>query len=113
ALVRNALLASLAAAILFTFTEGGVFNSPNWQVRAFIYLIVYGIIAFALLRFGLVATISIIFFVNGIGSLNLGLDWKTWYAPSGLATLTLLMTIVTLAFWRSLGAGGLDAKETG
>jgi hypothetical protein len=64
------------------------------------------------LRFGLVATISVIFFVNGIGALNLGLDWKTWYAPSGLTSLLLLCA----AFWPSLGSRGLldlDAAETG
>ena len=116
ALLRNVLLASVAASVLFTFTEGSVVNSPNWQLRAAIYLVAYSIVVFVLLRFGLVATISVIFFVNGMGALNLGLDWKTWYAPSGLASLLLLLAILMAAFWRSLGSRGLlglEAAETG
>jgi hypothetical protein len=113
ALLRNVVAASIVASVIFTFTEGGVVNSPNWQIRVVIYLAAYSIIAFVLLRFGLVAAISVIFFVNGIGSLNLGLDWKTWFAPSGLASLLLLLTISLWAFWRSLGARGLAAAETG
>ena len=60
-----------------------------------------------MLRFGLVANISAIFFINTIGAMELGLDWSTWYAPYGLATLLLLMSIVFAAFWRSLGSRSL------
>jgi hypothetical protein len=110
ALVRNALLAAVVASILFTFAEGSVVNSQHWQIRAAIYLGAYFVIAFVLLRFGLVATIAVIFFVNAIGATNLGLDWKTWYAPSGLASLALLLSVALFAFWKSLG---VETAETG
>ena len=54
---------------------------------------------------------SVIFFINGIGSMNLGLDWKTWYAPLGFASLLLLLGVVLWAFWRSLGARGLFGED--
>jgi serine/threonine-protein kinase len=110
ALVRNVLLAAVVASILFTFTEDSVVNAAQWQMRAAIYLLVYFIIAFVLLRFGLIATMAVIFFANGIGSTNLGLDWKTWYAPSGLASLALLLSVALFAFWKSLG---IETTETG
>ncbi len=110
ALMRNVLPAAVVASLLFTFTEGSVVNSPHWQMRAGLYLVVYFIIAFVLLRFGLVATMAVIFFANGIGATNLGLDWKTWYAPSGLASLALLVGVALFAFWKSLGA---EVAETG
>jgi serine/threonine-protein kinase len=112
ALVRNVWLASITASVLFTFTESSVVSVPNWQLRAAIYLIVYSIIAFVLLRFGLVATMSVVFFANGMGAINLGLDWKTWYAPFGLASLLLMIGILLTAFWRSLGSHGLFGQDT-
>jgi len=107
ALMRHVLPAAVVATVLFTFTENNVTSSANWELKAAIYLPAYFVIALVLLRFGLVATISVIFFVNGIASLNLGLDWKTWYAPSSLASLALLLTVLLIAFWRSLGSRGL------
>ena len=34
-------------------------------------------------------------------------DWNTWYAPAGLASLLLLIGIAVFAFWRSLGGRDL------
>src|SRR5205823_630872 len=87
ALMRSVLPAAVVASLLFTFTEGSVVNSAHWQMRAAIYLSVYFIVAWCLLRFGLVATMAVVLFANGMGCLNLGLDWETWFAPSGLPSL--------------------------
>jgi hypothetical protein len=35
--------------------------------------------------------------------ITLGGDWKTWYAPAGLATVTMLPGIALFGFSRSLG----------
>jgi hypothetical protein len=51
-----------------------------------------------------------VFFDSGLDKLALGTDWKTWYAPAGLATLGLLAAIAILAFWRSLGTQELFGK---
>jgi hypothetical protein len=67
-----------------------------------------------MLRFGLVSTISAVFFLNTLAAMDLGLDWSTCYAPYGLATLVLLLSIVIAAFWLSLGSRSLfvnDAAE--
>lgn len=58
-----------------------------------------------LLRYGLVTIIVAVFFIDSMDSLGLGSDWKTWYAPAGLATLSLLAGIAVYGFWRSLGSG--------
>jgi len=74
----------------------------------------YMVLIFLLLRLGLVAIIATVFFINGYNALVLGADWKAWYAPSGMATLLLLMGIALFAFWRSLGSRELLAgDETG
>ncbi len=108
---RKDLIAAIAAACLFTLFEGSVSNSSNWQVATGIYLVIYFSLVYVLLRFGLVATIVAVFFINSTNSVILGSDWKTWYAPAGLATLVLLLSIATFAFWRSLGSRDLIGDD--
>jgi uncharacterized membrane protein len=62
-----------------------------------------------LLRVGLVATITAVFFVGGVNDMALGTDWSAWYIPASLATLLLLLGISVFAFWRSLGGRELIA----
>ena len=76
-----------------------------------LYSLAYAAIFFILLRLGLVATICAVFFINGCSAIWLGADWTTWYAPSGLASLLLLLGIAGVAFWRSLGSRGLVGDE--
>jgi len=103
-LLRKDVLAAVAAAILFTMSEGEVINDPDWKAAATIYVVLFSVLIFALLRFGLVATISAVYFINSFSAIILGTDWKTWFAPAGLATLLLLLGIALFAFWRSLGS---------
>jgi hypothetical protein len=110
-LLRKDLLAAIAAAILFMLMEGGLVYSPDWQIKAFIYAVVYAVIFFILLRCGLIASIVAISYINGCGAIMLGADWKAWYAPYGLASILLLLSIAGVAFWKSLGARGLIGNE--
>jgi serine/threonine-protein kinase len=101
-LFRNELLAALAAAAMYTFSEGEV-SGPGWWLMALLYGVLITGLIFVLLRFGLVATITAVFFVNAINGMALGLDWNGWYVPASLATMLLLLGISAFAFWRSLG----------
>jgi serine/threonine-protein kinase len=105
-LVRLDLLAALATALVFTFTvQGDVYSARGADLLILVglYLGVYTVVAYVLMRLGLVATIALIFFVNSFSGLWLGNDWTTWYAPSGIATAALMIGIAVFAFWRSLG----------
>jgi hypothetical protein len=112
-LFRKDVLAAVAAAILFTLTEGQVANSPDWHWKALMFIGIFAILIFVLLRVGLVATMSAVIFINSFSGITMGGDWKTWYAPAGIATLLLLIGIAVFAFWRSLGSrellGGSEA----
>jgi serine/threonine-protein kinase len=114
-LLRRDWLAAAVASLFGLFMEGSVVNSPDWPIKAVVYSIVYFTIFIVLLRFGLVATISAVFFINSFNGMPLGMDWTTWYAPYALATLALLLAITAVAFWRSLGSRGLlgDVAEAG
>jgi serine/threonine-protein kinase len=105
-LVRRDLLAALATAALFTFileSDNLSRHGTDLLVSIGLYLAVYTVVAYVLMRLGLVATIVLIFFVNSFAGLWLGNDWTTWYASNGIATAALLIGIAAFAFWRSLG----------
>jgi len=112
-LVKRDLLAALLASVLFTLANGSLVNSPNWKVKCAVYVCIFGALILVLLRFGLVAIISAAFFIDTFDTITLGGDWKAWYAPSGLATVALLLAIATFAFWRSLGSRELFADSLG
>ncbi len=110
-LLKRDWLAAIVASVLGIWIEGGVLNSSNWLLRAPVYLVVYFVLFLVMLRFGLLATVSAIFFVNSFNPIVLGLDWSAWYAPYGLSTLVLLLAIAISAFYRSLGTRTLFGAE--
>jgi serine/threonine-protein kinase len=112
-LLRYDALAAVAAALLFTMTQGEITRSTEWVVVVMLYVVVYTALAFVLLRCGLVATIAAVFFADSGNAVLLGWDWKTWYAPYGIASLMLLIGIAVWAFWRSLGGRDLIGEEAG
>ena len=103
---RKDWLAAIAAAIIFTLGQSDV-SGPDWMLVAAIYVAAISALISVLLRFGLLATIMAIFFVNADNAMALGTDWSTWYLPAGLATFLLLAGIAVFAFWRSLGGRSL------
>ena len=104
-LVKRDWVAASIAAIFFTFTNSSNFTSSNWQIKTAIYLFIFAVLMMVLLRYGLVTIIAACFFLDTFDSIGLGGDWKTWYAPAGLASVALLAGIAVYAFWRSLGSG--------
>ncbi len=107
-LVKRDVLAAVIGALVLSMADS--FRSPHWQVELALRVIVFAVLVFVLLRYGLVATVAAVFFDSGFDNLALGADWKAWYAPAGLATLALLAAIAILTFWRSLGTQELFGK---
>jgi tRNA A-37 threonylcarbamoyl transferase component Bud32 len=111
-LLRNELLAAIAAGAMFTFVQGEV-AGPDWWQSALLFGAVMTALIFVLLRLGLVATIVALLYVNAVNGMALGTDWSAWYVPASLATLVLLVGIAVFAFWRSLGTRELIEGEAG
>jgi len=107
-MVKKDVPAAILAALLLLFASG-LFSSPDWKVFLAIYIGMYSVLVFVLLRLGLVATMAAVFFIDSSNLITLGADWKTWYAPAGLASFALLLGIAIFAFWRSLGSHELFA----
>jgi hypothetical protein len=100
---------AILAALLLVLSSGNVFSSPNWKLQAAISIGIYSVLILVLLRLGLVATMAAVFFIDSFNLITLGTDWKTWYAPAGLASFALLLGIAVFAFWRSFGSHELFA----
>jgi serine/threonine-protein kinase len=109
--LRYDALAAVAAALMFTVVQGDVIYAQNWALMTLLYLVAYSALAFVLLRCGLVATIAAVFFADSGNAVLLGGDWRTWYAPYGIASLLLLIGVAVWAFWRSLGGRELIGEE--
>jgi len=109
-MVKRDVLAAILAALLLLLSSGRLFSSPDWKVFLAIYIGMYSVLIFVLLRLGLVATVAAIFFIDSSNLITLGTDWKAWYAPAGLASFALLLGIAIFAFWRSLGSHELFAS---
>ena len=110
-LLRNEIAAAVAASILFTVTRPGVFNEPHLLISLCVWITLYGALIFTLLRFGLVATLSAVFFIDSYQYITVGTERVTWATAPGLATLALLIGIAAFAFWRSLGSRELIGGE--
>ena len=112
-LVKKDLVAATLAAMFFTFSNGNNFSASNWKVKTVVYLFIFAVLLLVLLRYGLVTIVVATFFINTFDAIGLGGDWKTWYAPAGLATVALLLGIAIYGFWRSLGSRELIEEAAG
>ena len=106
-LLRKDWLAAIATAVMFSLLEGNLSNAVDLPAEFAGYVVLFTILMFVLLRLGLVATITAVFFVNTISASTLGTDLSAWYAPAGMATIALLLGISLVAFRNSLGPDGL------
>ncbi len=104
-LLRKDIAAAIAASLLFTVTRPGIFNEQDHLlVLLGIWIVLYASLIFTLLRFGLVATISAVFFLDNYQYLNVGTEHTAWFSAPSAACLLLLAGIAVFAFWRSLGS---------
>ena len=113
-LMRRDWIAAVAGALLFPLIEGSVTGgSAAWGMYA-LYVGVYGTLLMIMLRFGVVATMSAMLFLNLIGVSPMGTNLKAWYAPNGLLAIALILLIAGWSFSKSLGGRKLldDDVET-
>ncbi len=111
ALLRRDWIAAIVGAFLFAALQADLANDLNWGAEFALYVVLFAALIFVLLRFGLVASISAVFFLNALNGMTLGTDWKAWYVPTGLATMTLMLVITFFAFKQSLGGRSLLGGE--
>jgi predicted Ser/Thr protein kinase len=101
AVFRKDWIASVAAAVVFTLMEGDVWRGHI--VNFPFFLVIFALLAFALLRLGLVSTMAAIFFVNVLLQTPGAQGLTKPYESAVVLYPALLLAIVIWAFWRTSG----------
>jgi serine/threonine protein kinase len=104
-LLRKDWAAAIVGGLVFTAIQGDLALSAHWQTVFAVYLILITALIFALLRFGLVVTVTAVFALNTLNAVSIGTDPSAWYLPAGVATAAVLLALTALAFRNSYGKG--------
>jgi hypothetical protein len=102
-LLRRDWIAAIAGGILFSLIQGDLVNEINWQAQLAVFVVIITALVFALLRFGLLVSVMAVFALNTMNGITLGTDWSAWYAPTGFATIGVLLVVLGVAFRNTLG----------
>jgi serine/threonine-protein kinase len=102
-ILRRDWIAAVVGGFAFSLVQQDLVNSANWLAEFGVYFIMITALIFALLRLGLLVSITAVFSLNTMNGVTLGTDWSTWYAPSGFATIGVMLTLTLLAFRATLG----------
>jgi serine/threonine-protein kinase len=92
--VRNRWLAAGLFVVIFTLPQ--MFASSHRLVDAPVWVTIYAIAAFAVVRFGLVTLGTAVFVANLLLNVPYTLDGSRWYAGN---TLCLVLSVAVLAAW--------------
>ncbi len=105
--LRRQWLAAIAAAIVFILVDGHLASGDERvivQVCALIeVVVVWALLLFVLIRFGLLALVSSFFFVGILQKWPLTLDMSLWFSGTSLVGLLLLAAVAVVATRISLG----------
>ncbi len=110
-LLRRDWLAATVGAFLLPLIEGSVVDASNRLPIFAVYVLVYAAILFIMLRFGVIATMSTMFFLNLVSVSSMGLNLAAWWAPNGLLAIALLLLIAGWSFKIALGKRELLGGE--
>jgi hypothetical protein len=96
-----------ATLVLFMAFDGHWFRVPGHGVTLFAAFVevflVYALLLFVLIRFGLLALVASMFFVGLLQHWPLTLDMSAWYGNTSLTLLLLLTAIAAIAMRTSMG----------
>lgn len=109
ALLRNRWAA--AAAFTAFFTVLSTLSSSHPAVQAATSIMIYGIAAFALVRFGLITLTVAVFVANSVLNVPVTLDFSRWYATSAMAIPLTILAIAIWGFYMALGGQKLIRDE--
>ena len=95
ALVRKAWIAAILLVAIFTSVKAAPADHGGPVLWMF-WTIIYGILVFLMLRYGMFALMVMIFVINSSIELYMTPDYSAWY---GLSSLALLLMMSALALW--------------
>ena len=108
-LVKNRWVAALLFALLFTVPK--VLGSDHPWIETPIWFTIYGIAAFALVRFGLIVLAMGVLSVDILLNIPITLDFSNWYAARSLGVVLGFVAIAAWGFYTSLAGQRLWKED--
>ncbi|MFY9676491.1 MAG: serine/threonine-protein kinase [Terriglobales bacterium] len=109
-LLRNRWAAAAGFVVIFT-TLNALGSAHPW-LAATSGALVYGIAAFALVRFGLIALTVAVFVADTLLNVPVTFDFSRWYTPYALAVPLLVLALAFWGFYTALAGQSLFKFET-
>ncbi|HKV91760.1 MAG TPA: serine/threonine-protein kinase [Candidatus Angelobacter sp.] len=109
-LLRNRWAA--AAGFTLFFTALRMLGSTQPTLDAVTAVLIYGIAAFSLVRFGLITLFVAVFVVNLMFNVPITLDFSHWYATAAISVPVAMLAIAAWAFYAALGGQKLIKDES-
>jgi Protein kinase domain len=99
-LVKNRWLAGAIFVLLFTVPK--ILGADHPLIETPIWLVIYGIAAFAVVRFGLIALAMAVLTVDVLLNVPITLDFSNWYAGRSLCVVLGFVLVAAWGFYTSL-----------
>jgi serine/threonine protein kinase len=99
-LVKNRWLAASIFVLLFTVPK--VLGSDHPLIEIPVWLVIYGVAAIAMVRFGLIVLALGVLTVDALLNVPITLDFSNWYATRSLCVLLSFVVIAAWGFYTSL-----------
>ncbi|MGD0125624.1 MAG: serine/threonine-protein kinase [Terriglobia bacterium] len=107
--LRNKWLAT--AAFVALWTTNNSLRNTHPEVFVPVWIVVFGIAAYAVTRFGLISLAVAIFTANVLLNVPYTFDFSNWYATSALAVVLSFVAIAGWGFYTSLGGQRLFRED--
>jgi serine/threonine protein kinase len=109
ALVKNRWLAAMIFVLLFSVPR--LLGSEHLLIETPLWVIIYGIAAFAVVRFGLIVLAVAALTVDVLVNVPITLDFSNWYAARAFCVLLSFVAIAAWGFYSSLAGQRLWKDE--
>jgi hypothetical protein len=109
-LLRNRWAAAAAFVLLFVLLESLGSSHPGLEVPT--RVLIYGIAAFSVVRFGLITLAVAVFVANTMLNVPVTLDFSRWYATTAMSVPLGVLAIAIWGFYTALGGQKLIKEET-
>src|ERR1700719_1431819 len=108
-LVRNRWLA--AAIFIVLFAAPKVLGSDHPWIDGPVWMVIYAIAAFAVVRFGLIVLAMAVFTANVLLNVPYTLDFSAWYAPGVICVQLSFLALAVWGFYLALAGQKLVKEE--
>ena len=100
-MLRNQWVAAAAFVALWTVLKA--LGSKHLGIDVPAQMLVYGIAAFAIVRFGFVTLAVAVFVADSLGNVPSTLDFSRWYATTTLLVPAIVLALTVWAFYAAMG----------